>query len=151
MAFTTVKPSNYSSKIARASTYGENIMEATVTTTTQSVSRVFFLFPIPPQCIIVGGVVKGSQPSGASGQAVLKLGTDLTDNLFGTFTVSGGAALSTHILGNFTVSTCTANVPYIQNVQVAVNAAPSATTSLSLYVQLRYVLPGKADSGPPAA
>lgn len=154
MAFTTVKPAGYSTLIPRASSFGENRMENTVVTTTQSASRVFFLFPIPPQCVVTDGVVKGSQPaSGVSGQTIFKLGTDVTDSLFGTYTVSGGAALSTRltVLGAITVSTCTKHAPYLQNVQVAITSGPSATTSLSLYVALVYMLPGKANSGPPAA
>ena len=146
MAFTTVKPSNYSQIIPRASSYGENYMDGTVVSAlSQSASESYWFFPLPPNCIVTGGIIKGSQPaSGVSGQAIVKLGTSVTDNLFGTYTISGGAALSTAISnGTYTVSTSSDAVPYNQPVIVSVTSGASATTSLSLYVRLHYVLPGK--------
>jgi hypothetical protein len=125
-------------------------MDGTVVSTlSQSASESYWLFPIPVNAVVIGGEVRGSQPSsGVSGQALIKLGilagSTVTDNLFGTYTVSGGAALNTALNpGKYTVSCSDDLSPYQIPIVATVNSGATATTSLSLYVRLDYVLNGQ--------
>lgn len=130
----------------RAVHVGTNRMQASIAeTATMSASDELWLFPIPANCFVTGGAIKGSVPSGVSGQAVIKLGTKESDNAFGTYTVSGGAVLNTRlaIYSPATVSSSDDLLPYQRAVIATINSAPSsASTSLSLYVLLEYVMPG---------
>ena len=142
----TQTSSNYGQLVPRAVHVGENRMaNSIVETATQSASDELWLFAIPPNCFVTGGVIKGSQQSGVSGQCVIKLGTKESDSAFGTYTVSGGAVLQSrlNIYAPVTVSSSDDLLPYQRAVIATINSAPSsATTSLSLYVLLEYVMPG---------
>lgn len=122
---------------------GPIYMDGTVISTlSQSASEQYQLFQIPTQVYVLGGIIKGSQPTGASGQAIFKLGTAKGDATFGTYTISGGAALATRItvLGPLTISS--SGSIYAYPVIATVQSGASATTSLSLYVMLEYVAYG---------
>lgn len=142
----TQTSSEYTRVQPRAVHVGTNRMQASIAeTATMSASDELWLFPIPANCFVVGGAIKGSVPSGVSGQAVVKLGTEESDNAFGTYTISGGAVLSARlsIVAPVTVSSSDDLLPYQRAVIATVNSAPgSASTSLSLYVYLEYVMPG---------
>src|SRR5690348_10376670 len=104
MAVTTETSTAYS-VIPRARHGGPNIMDAgLVTAKTCTVSTVYFMTRLPPDCVVIRGHVRGSYPSGVSGQLIAKLGTDVTDNKFLTFTVSGGARSDATFLGPITVT-----------------------------------------------
>ena len=62
----TQTSSVYTSVPPRAVHVGENRMSATiVATNTQSASDELWLFPIPARCLVTGGIIRGSQQSGA--------------------------------------------------------------------------------------
>lgn len=141
----TQTSSDYTVYSPRGVQVGNNRMHASLSTIlTQSASDELWMVPIPPNCFVTGGAIKGSQPSGASGQAIIKLGTKELDNAFGTYTVSGGAVLQTrlNIYSPVTVSTSDDISPKQRAVIATITSGPSATTSLSLYVLIEYVLPG---------
>lgn len=142
----TQTSSEYTRVQPRARHVGTNRMQASIVeTATMSASDELWLFPIPPQCFVTGGAIKGSVPGGVSGQAIIKLGTKESDNAFGTYTVSGGAVLSARlsIVAPVTVSSSDDLLPYQRAVIATINSAPSsASTSLSLYVLLEYTMPG---------
>lgn len=147
MAGTRQKATNYSSIIPRASNHGSNVMQNTIVSTlSQSASEEYAIFPIPANCLIIGGFVSGSQPaSGVSGQTIIKIGTNVTDNLIATVTVSGGAALKQNlVIPVITVSQSDDHLPYQTDILLTVNSGSTVTVSLSLYLALEYVMPGKA-------
>ena len=150
MAVSRQKATGYSTMIPRASNYGVNIMQGSIVgTLSLSASEEYWLFPLPPNCLVVGGVISGSIPGSgivSGGAAVIKLGTAVTDNLFGTFTISTGAALgkTAITLGVTTLSVSDDHLPYVSDIVATVNSGTTATVSLSLYVELQYVMPGKA-------
>lgn len=126
----------------RAAIHG-NIMDGTyISAATLSASLAGYMFKVPADCTVIRATYSGSLPSGVSGQCVIKLGTETVDNAFGTFTVSGGAATPKTVLyGPFTLSG-SSSLGY-HSVVATLNSVPSsATTSLSLYVMLEYVMPG---------
>ena len=136
----------YETMTVRASSYGPNFQAATVISTlSQSASEDYTLFPIPVNCVVTRASIRGSLPaSGVSGQSVFKLGTSVTDNLFATFTVSGGGAFTINpAFVAVTVSGSDDLLPYKMPVVATVNSGSSATVSLSLYVLLEYVMPGR--------
>jgi hypothetical protein len=127
----------------RAVHIGTNRMHANiVATNTVSVSDNYYFFQLPPECLITGGAIKGSLPSGTSGQAVLKIGTLANDTLIATMTLSGGAVLATRLPIYSPITQSSSGTDGLVPIVVAVNAAPSATTSLSLYLLLEYTMPG---------
>lgn len=134
----------------RAAHRGPNFMDgAVVSTTSQSTSETFVLFQLPDPCFVIRGVIKGTQPSGESGQVVLALGTSKGDATFGTYTLSGTAALAINLtfFGPLTLSSSggatSATNPQFWPVTATVKTAVTTqTTSMSLYVMLEYVLPG---------
>jgi hypothetical protein len=149
----TQTSSTYAVNPPRAHHVGENRMHGTavsgLTPNTLSASDELWLFPIPARCLVTGGMIRGSLPAaGVTGQTVIKLGTREDDDYFGTYTVSGGAALPPtrlSLAGIITVSASDDFLPYQQPVIATVNSAPTtATASLSLYVVLEYVMPGNA-------
>ena len=146
---TRQKATNYGNIIPRASTFGVNVMQnSVVSTLSASTSEEYAMFPVPANCLVIGGAISGSLPaSGVSGQCIVTIGTGVTNNLLGTYTISGGAALKTTILpiGVVTLSLSDDHLPYQNDVLITVNSGlTSATTSLSLYLELDYVMPGKA-------
>lgn len=130
----------------RAVHVGTNRMQASIASTfSQSASEEYWMFPIPAKCFVVGGAITGSQPSGATGQAIIQLGTNENRTAFGTYTISGGARTATRlaIFAPVTVSTSDDLVPYYQPVVASVlSTGATATTSLSIFVFLEYVMPG---------
>ena len=144
MAFTIETSGSYTNP-TRANIHVNFADGSYVGAQTVSASLAAYMFKIPADCVVVRGHWSGSLPSGVSGQAVIKLGTEITDNLFGTVTVSGGAATPKSMLfGPFTGSG-SASLGY-HSVVATVNSGPSATTSLSLYLLLEYVMPGNLGS-----
>jgi hypothetical protein len=145
----TQTSSVYTQVPPRAVHIGNNRMAASIAqTVTNSASDELWLFPIPPRCLVTGGVIRGSLPSGvvATSQVTVKLGTKEDDDYFGTYTVSGTAGLPMTrlaIAAPVTVSMSDDYVPYQAPVTATVSGATTtATTSLSLYVLLEYVMPG---------
>lgn len=130
----------------RAGHMATNRMQASIASTlSQSASEEYWMFPIPAKCFVVGGAITGSQPSGASGQAIVQLGTQENRTYFGTYTISGGARTQTRlaIYAPITVSTSDDVVPYYQPVIASIlSTGATATTSLSIYVFLEYTMPG---------
>src|SRR5262245_15555175 len=123
------KPNNYSTLIPRNG-FTVNYMQGTINSqSTQSASDSLYPFRIPAKCLVVRGSIKGQQPSsGVSGQTIIKLGTNVTDNLFGTFTISGSVQLSTTFEGVITVSTSDDHLPYQNDVIATINSAPASAT-----------------------
>lgn len=123
---------------------GANRMHTNIVTTiSASASDNMYMFPIPPECFVVGGGIKASVPSGTTGNIVLQVGTPAAPTAFGTFTLSGTAVLSTKftsLIAPVTVSNSGTDAP--TPVVISVNSAASSTTSLSIYLLLEYVLPG---------
>lgn len=133
----------------RARHSGPNFMDGQVISTlSQSASEVYQFFQLPDPCYVIRGVIKGSQPGGVSGQAILKLGKSKGDATFGTYTISGGAVLAANLtfFGPQTLSSSggaqSATNPQFWPVVATIQSGASATTSLSMYVMLEYVLPG---------
>lgn len=134
---------------------GPNFQDGSVVSTLScSTSENYTLCQLPDPTLVVRGVISGSLPaSGVTGQIVLKLGTSKGDSTFGTFTISGGAALAkTMFHGPFTLSSsggaASATNPQFWPVVATVNSGlTSATTSLSLYVLFEYVNVGNLGGG----
>lgn len=148
----TLTTSDFNVNIPRAVHVGVNRMEGQIIPAapwSASASDEVFMFAIPPKCLVVGGSIKSSVPSGTSGNVVFKIGTREKDDAFGTYTVSGTAVLASklNIYSPITVSTSDDVQPYQRAVIATVVSGASATTSVSLYLQLEYVLPGNAGGG----
>lgn len=129
---------------SRSAQIGTNFMHANITTTiSASASDNMYMFLIPPDCLVVDGRMKGTVPTGTSGNVVLQVGTPASPTAFGTFTLSGTAALSTafpSLISAVTVSS--SGTDAFTPVIISVNSASTSTTSVSIYLQLRYVMPG---------
>lgn len=138
--------SDYGANTPRAVHTGTNRMHAQIITATpvsSSASDNMYMFMIPPDCLVVGGGIKGSVPSGTIGNTILKIGTPASDAAFGTYTLSGTAVLSTKftsMISPVTVSSSGTDAP--TPVVIAVNSSTTSTTSLSIYLILEYVMPG---------
>lgn len=137
---------DYSTNLPRAKAAEINIMQGKVVSTgSQSASEAYYFFKLPPNCMVVDAIVTGSQPSGVSAQCIVQLGSNELSQktLIGTFTISGGAALATRVAiwQPITVSDG-GSLHAIPISAIVSSAGTSATTSLSLYVQLRYVMFG---------
>lgn len=128
----------------RAVQVGTNRMHANIITTiSASASDNLYMFPIPPDCFIVGGGIKASVPTGTTGNIILEIGTPANNTAFGTFTLSGTAVLSTkftNLISPVTVSS--SGTDALTPCVISVLSAASTTTSLSIYLLLEYVLPG---------
>src|ERR1700743_3716033 len=128
----------------RAVQVGTNRMTANIVTSiSASASDNMYMFPIPPECFIVGGGIKASVPTGTTGNIVLQVGTPANPTQFQTITLSGTAVLATgfsNIIAPITVSSSGTDSP--TPVVISVNSAASSTTSLSIYLRLEYVMPG---------
>lgn len=132
-------------QIPRATHIASNTMQGTaIATLSGSASDELWLFPIPPNCFVLSGSIKGSVPSGTIGNTIVKLGTRESDNAFGTYTVSGTAVLATSlaIYSAVTVSTSGDVSPYQRAVIATINSQTTSTISLSLFVRLDYKMPG---------
>ncbi len=129
---------------ARAAQIGTNFMHTNITTTiSASASDNLYMFTIPPDCLVVDARIKGAVPAGTTGNIVLQVGTPAVPTAFGTFTLSGTAVLSTSfpsLIAPVTVSS--SGTDAFTPVVISVNSAASSTSSVSLYLQLRYVVPG---------
>ena len=128
----------------RAVQVGTNRMHTNIVTTiSASASDNLIMFNIPNDCLVVGGGIKGSVPSGTSGNIILQIGIGGNETLFGVYTLSGTAVLSTKfttMISPVTVSSSGTDAP--QPVQIAVLSAATSTTSLSIYLLIEYVMPG---------
>lgn len=128
----------------RAVHIGTNRMHSNIVTSiSSSASDNLFMFPIPPECFVVGGGIKASVPAGTTGNTVLQVGTPANPTAFGTFTLSGTAVLSTkftNMISPVTVSSSGTDAP--TPVVISVNSSATSTTSLSIYLGLEYVMPG---------
>lgn len=127
----------------RAVHVGSNRMHTNmVTTISASASDNMYMFPIPSDCMVVGGKISASAPSGLTTNVILEIGILSNNTLFGTYTVSGSAALALTAF-NFapkTVSSSGTDAP--QAVIISALSAGTSTTSISIYLQLEYVMPG---------
>lgn len=143
----TQTASDFNVNIPRAVHVGQNRMEATcimATPLSSSASDEMFMFALPPKCFVISGGIKMSVPSGTSGNVIVKLGTRESDSAFGTVTVSGTAVTSSKLtfVSAVTVSTSDDVQPYQRAVIATVNSSATATTSLSIYLTLDYIMPG---------
>jgi len=128
----------------RAVHVGTNRMHANIVTTiSASASDNMFMFQIPQDCFVVGGGIKASVPSGTIGNVILEIGTPASNTLFGTYTLSGTAVLSTKFATMISpVTVSSSGTDAITPVVISVLSATTSTTSLSIYLILEYVLPG---------
>lgn len=130
----------------RSAHTGTNRMGAsTIAVLSASASMEYWMFPLPPKCIVVGGAITASG-IGASENVggVFKVGTAENDSAFGTYTVSGTAVLAQrlNIYAPITVSTSDDVVPYQRPVIITNLSITSSTNSFSFYLMLEYVMPG---------
>lgn len=143
MAFTTTTGGSYAQSPRYHETAVMRMHATTVFLTSQSASEQYWLFPIPGNCMVVGGAIKAAQPAaGVTGQAILQLGTGELNTAFGTYTVSGGAGITQrlNIYSPVTVSTADTVSPFQATVMINITSGPTtATVSLSVYVLLEYV------------
>lgn len=123
---------------------GTNRMHTNIITTiSSSASDNMYMFLIPQDCFVVGGGIKASVPSGTIGNTILQIGTPANETLFGTYTLSGTAVLSTKfstLISPVTVSS--SGTDALTPVVIAVLSSTTTTTSLSIYLLLEYVMPG---------
>src|SRR5262249_21158786 len=142
---TTLTASDYGIRPPRAVHTGSNFMHGQVIETiTNSASNELWLFPLPANgCYVVGCVYSGSTPSGVSGQTIIQLGTHELDTASGTITISGGAATPKTRLTFAPVTISGTDVGYVPFIAAVNSAIGSATTSVSLYVMLEYVMYGE--------
>ena len=126
-----------------------------ITTDTISTSAWYTLCQLPDPCYVVSLRVSASVPSGESGNgAVFVLGKSESDNSFGTYTVSGSAALAKTVFwGPVTLSSSggaasATNPQFWPVIATVLSGNSTATTSLSIYVIVEYVLPGNLNTGP---
>lgn len=135
---------DYSLYPPRAVQVGTNRMHTNIVTTiSASASDNMYMFPIPPDCFVVGGGIKASVPTGTTGNIILEVGIPSNNTLFGTFTLSGTAVLATKftsIISPVTVSS--SGTDALTPVVISVLSAATSTTSVSIYLLLEYVLPG---------
>lgn len=135
---------DYSLYPPRAVQVGTNRMHTNIITTiSASASDNMYMFPIPPDCFVVGGGIKASVPTGTTGNIILEVGTPANNTAFGTFTLSGTAVLATkftNLISPVTVSS--SGTDALTPVVISVLSAATSTTSLSIYLLLEYVLPG---------
>ncbi len=144
MANTTLTASDYGIRPPRAVHVGVNYMHGQVIETmTNSASDELWLFPLPAQgCFVTECIYSGSLPAGVTGQTVIKLGTHESDNCIGTITISGGAATPKTRLTFAPVTISGTDVGYVPFIASVNSATTTATFSMSLYVMLKYVMPG---------
>lgn len=135
---------DYSLYPPRAVQVGTNRMHTNIITTiSASASDNMYMFPIPPDCFVVGGGIKASVPTGTTGNIILEVGTPANNTAFGTFTLSGTAVLATkftNLISPVTVSS--SGTDALTPVVISVLSSATSTTSLSVYLLLEYVLPG---------
>ena len=127
----------------RAVHIGVNRMHTNmITTISASASDNMYMFVIPGDCMVVGGKISASAPSGLTTNVILEVGILSSNALFGTYTVSGSAATAITAM-NFppkTVSSSGTDAP--QAVIISCLSAGTSTTSISIYLLLEYVMPG---------
>ena len=127
----------------RAVHVGTNRMHTNmITTISASASDNMYMFVIPGDCMVVGGKISASAPSGLTTNVILEVGILSSNALFGTYTVSGSAATAITAM-NFppkTVSSSGTDAP--QAVIISCLSAGTSTTSISIYLLLEYVMPG---------
>lgn len=128
----------------RAVHVGTNRMHTNmITTISSSASDNMYMFQIPNDCFVVGGGIKASVPTGTIGNTILEIGIVANNTLFGTYTLSGTAVLSTKfttMISPVTVSSSGTDAPTA--VVISVLSSTTTTTSLSIYLMLEYVMPG---------
>lgn len=128
----------------RAVHIGTNRMHSNIITTiSSSASDNMYMFTIPNECFVVGGGIKASVPSGTIGNTILEIGTPSNNTLFGVYTLSGTAVLSTKfttMISPVTVTSSGTDTPL--PVVISVLSSTTTTTSLSIYLLLEYVMPG---------
>ena len=114
-----------------------------ITTISASASDNLYMFPIPPDCFVVGGGIKASVPTGTTGNIILEVGTPANNTAFGTFTLSGTAVLATKFTSLISpVTVSSSGTDAFTPVVISVLSAATSTTSLSIYLLLEYVVPG---------
>lgn len=135
---------DYSLYPPRAVQVGTNRMHTNIVTTiSASASDNMYMFPIPPDCFVVGGGIKASVPTGTTGNIILEVGTPANNTAFGTFTLSGTAVLATKFTSLISpVTVSSSGTDALTPVVISVLSAATSTTSLSIYLLLEYVLPG---------
>lgn len=150
MVGTKTNGTNYTTNVPKANHSSINIMHGSVVSAlSQSVSEAYYFFKLPPNCLIIDGILTGSQASGVSGQAVFQLGSNELGQktLIGTFTVSGGAVLQQKLNIYQPITVSNSGSLHAIPISAIITSGASATTSLSLYLQLRYVMFGNLDGG----
>lgn len=130
---------------------GVNRMHTNVITAapmSASASDEIYMFPIPNDCMVTGGVISASAPSGLTTNVILQVGFSQggaaqNETIFGTYTVSGSAALAATRLNIYAPKTVSSSGADTQtSCTIAVLSAGTTTTSLSIYLMLEYVMPG---------
>lgn len=128
----------------RQAQIGINFMHTNIVSTiSASASDNLYMFLIPQDCFVVDGRMKAAVPTGTTGNIILEVGTVANNTAFGTFTLSGTAVLSTqfpNMISAVTVSS--SGTDAFTPVVISVLSAATSTTSVSIYLQLRYVVPG---------
>ena len=128
---------------ARAVQVGTNRMHTNmVTTISASASDNMYMFPIPADCMVVGGKISASAPSGLTTNVILEIGILSNNTLFGTYTVSGSAALAITAFNFAPKTVSSSGTDATQAVIISCLSAGTSTTSISIYLQLNYVMPG---------
>jgi len=147
MIGTKQRATNYYTNTPRMEVAGVNFMHAGIVSTgSQSVSEAYYFFTIPPNVMIVDATFTASNGN-TSTQAIVKLGTELQKTLISAaITISNGAATQTklNIYQPLTVSD-SGSLHSIPILAIVTTAPTTQTTSLSMYLQLRYVTFGKID------
>ena len=133
----------------RASDQATNRMHTVIVTTiSASASQQYYMFPIPNDCMVVGGGITASVPSGTIGNTILQVGwgngsAAANETAFGVFTLSGTAVLSTKFSSLVHPATVSSSGADAQTACIiTVLSVTTSTTSLSIYLLLEYVMPG---------
>lgn len=147
MIGTKQKATSYATNIPRSEVAGLNFMHAgIVSTNSQSVSEAYYFFQLPPNCMIIDATFTASNGN-TSTQSIVKIGSELQKTLISAaITISAGAATQTklNIYQPITVSD-SGSLHSIPILAIVTTAPTTQTTSLSMYLQLRYVMFGKID------
>lgn len=132
----------------RSAHIGVNRMHTNmVTTISASASDEMYMFPIPNDCMVVGGKISASAPSGLTTNVILQVGFSQggaaqNETAFGTYTVSGSAALALTAFNFRPVTVSSSGIDTQTSCTIAVLSAGTSTTSISIYLLLEYTMPG---------
>ncbi len=149
MAFRIATATDFYTYPPRAGHLNTNRMHAVIITAiSASASQQYYMFPIPNDCMVTGGAITGSVPSGTIGNTILQVGwgagsAAANETAFGVYTLSSTAVLSTRLTSIIHPVTVSSSGNDAQTAAIiTVLSATTSTTSLSLYLLLEYVMPG---------